>query len=65
MFFDDNKLSNLLANAQKFTDKGTVDVGLKVTSMDDSIVTIELVVSDTGYDITFYWEEMIVLLYLF
>ena len=44
-------LSNLVSNALKFTDKGRVVIGLKVTALEGTMRALELTVSDTGIGI--------------
>ncbi len=48
--FDSKQISNLLANAQKYTDKGGIVVCMKLLDEDEETVTIEISVKDTGYD---------------
>jgi len=44
-------ISNLLANAQKYTEKGTISLGLKLVEHKSDAITIQLSVSDTGVGI--------------
>lgn len=39
---------NLIANALKFTDKGYVNIGLTLENIEDDILTMMLIVEDTG-----------------
>ena len=45
-------LTNLLANAVKFTEKGTVQAEVRVLPSDDAVVALEFSVRDTGIGIT-------------
>jgi len=45
-------LNNLLSNALKFTDQGSVTVGLSVSPMDDGRLSLRIDVADTGAGMT-------------
>jgi CheY-like chemotaxis protein/HPt (histidine-containing phosphotransfer) domain-containing protein len=52
-------LLNLLANAVKFTDAGTVSVGARLDAITDGSATLALVVADTGIGIPSEAQELI------
>ncbi|MBP7652520.1 response regulator [Candidatus Dependentiae bacterium] len=45
-------LINLLSNAEKFTDKGTITFSVKTINENDEFVTFEILVQDTGIGIS-------------
>lgn len=45
-------LNNLISNAVKFTLKGKIDISLKISQIDNELVTIQFIVSDTGVGIS-------------